>query len=93
MDRSVGRAISRIDAQRQTWWMVRRDSDPKGVWHVTCDIGRGGWDWRVRIGSNKRFALRRVTANRESVTDKGNLIEVRRKVDKMRGAMVVRGEV
>lgn len=88
MHDSVAHALNRMDAAREDWWMVRKDSDPPGVWRLSLTLE--GEDWAVRIGPNKRYGVRRVTAARTANVrarkKAGNVIEVRRSVDKMRQA-------
>ena len=88
MHDSVAHALNRMDAAREAWWMVRKDSDPRGVWRLS--LNPTGEDWAVKIGVNKRYGVRRVTAARTApvrvTKGTGNIIEVRRSVDKMRQA-------
>lgn len=82
-----------MDAARRTYWMVRDDTDPPGLWRIAHS--KQG-DWAVKIGSNKGYALRRIAVAKEMVTARRKcdrkLMELRPTVDKMRRALVVRGD-
>lgn len=84
IDARTRRAMSRKEHARDEWWMVRKDGDPKGVWLFTLDPYASPWDWKVKIGSNKRHVERRVTIAKRDADNKGKLLEIRRIVDKMR---------
>ena len=86
IDARTRRAMSRKENAREEWWMVRNDGDPKGVWSFTLDPYASPWDWKVKIGSNKRHLERRVTIAKRDADNKGKLLEIRRIVDKMRQA-------
>ena len=86
IDARTRRAMNRKENAREEWWMVRNDGDPKGVWSFTLDPYASPWDWKVKIGSNKRHVERRVTIAKHDADNKGKLLEIRRIVDKMRQA-------
>ena len=86
IDARTRRAMSRKENAREEWWMVRNDGDPKGVWTFTLNPYASPWDWKVKIGSNKRQLERRVTIAKRDADNKGKLLEIRRIVDKMRQA-------
>lgn len=86
---SLRQAHDRMDANRGTYYVARMDCWPAGKWVVVASPV--GYDWAAKVGSNKRLAERRVTYNRQEVKNTDNLVELRRMVDMMRGAMVVQG--
>ena len=89
---TIRQALRGVDRRRDEWWMVRRDSDPPGVWALTLDPSAGNWDWRVRAVTNMPFMRRRIASAKIVADKKGRLLELRRMVDRMRGAMVARGD-
>lgn len=79
----VRQALSRMDAARKEWWLVRRDSDADGIWYAVLSPKRE-WDWAYKVGRSKWLAERRVTnARKESRTGR-KLEEIRRLVDIIR---------
>ena len=72
--------------------MVRRDSDPPGVWALTLDPSAGTWDWRVRAVTNMPFMRRRIASAKILADKTDRLVELRSMVDRMRSAMVARGD-
>ena len=89
---TIRQALRGVDRRRDAWWMVRRDSDPPGVWALTLDPSVGDWDWRVRAVTNMQFMKRRIASAKIVADKEGRLLELRRMVDRMRGAMVARGD-
>jgi hypothetical protein len=72
-----------MDAKRQEWWIVRRDSEAPGIWHAVLDP-KSDWDWAYKVGRSKWLAQHRITrARQESRTGK-RLVEIRRLVDMIR---------
>jgi hypothetical protein len=72
--------------------MVRRDLDPPGVWALTIDPNAGAWDWRVRAVTNLPFMRRRIASAKILADKTERLVELRQMVDRMRGAVVARGD-
>lgn len=79
----VRQALRRMDAAREEWWLVRRDSDPDGIWYATLAPKRG-WDWAYKVGRSKWLAERRVTKARKESRTGRKLEEIRRLVDMIR---------
>lgn len=82
--RGIRAALAAMDAMRTSWWICRRDSDPPEVWHIRRNPYTERWDWRVKAGSNKRDAERRITAVRDELKKQGKLRDIRSIVDKIR---------
>lgn len=78
--------MNRKETAREEWWMVRNDGDPKGVWSFTLDPYASPWDWKVKIGSNKRYLERRIALAKQQSDSRGKLIAIRDLVDRIRGA-------
>lgn len=86
LDARTCRAMNRKEQAREEWWMVRNDGDPKGVWSFTLDPYAQPWDWKVKIGANKRHVERRVTIAKRDADNQGKLLAIRRLVDMIRSA-------
>jgi len=69
--RATVAAHKAMQAALTDWWMCRRDTDPEGVWFFRLDPYADAWDWRIRIGQNKKQAERRVRAALEKAHSMG----------------------
>ena len=69
--RATVAAHKAMQAALTDWWMCRRDTDPEGVWFFRLDPYADAWDWRIRIGPNKKQAERRVRQALEAAYNKG----------------------
>lgn len=76
-------ALRRLDAQRKEWWLVRRDTEPDGIWHAVL-APRREWDWAYKVGHAKWLAKARVTRARQESRTGRKLMEIRRLVDMIR---------
>ncbi len=83
MNQRTQEAVRRMDAKRQEWWIVRRDSDPDGIWYAVLDP-KLGWDWAYKVGRAKWLAHHRITRARKESRTGRKLEEIRRLVDMMR---------
>jgi predicted metalloprotease len=79
----VRQALRRMDAAREEWWLVRRDSDPDGIWYAVLSPKRE-WDWAYKVGRAKWLAKARVTRARKESRTGRKLEEIRRLVDMIR---------
>ena len=82
-------ALRELDLHRGDWWICKQDL---GEWTLTADPYSPKWDWRVRVGSCKSRAVRRLR-HTEATRDKSilraqKLIQLRRMVDTMRSSAV-----
>lgn len=82
----VRQALRRMDAARKDWWIVRRDSEPEGVWHVVLDPHGGAWDWGYRVGLSRWRAEMRVTRALETSRTGQKLQQIRALVDMLRSS-------
>ena len=78
-------ALRRMDAAREEWWLVRRDSDADGIWYAELAPKRG-WDWAYKVGRAKWLAKARVTRARKESRTGRKLEEIRRLVDMIRAS-------
>ena len=78
-------ALRRMDAAREEWWLVRRDSDADGIWYAEL-APKPGWDWAYKVGRAKWLAKARVTRARKESRTGRKLEEIRRLVDMIRAS-------
>lgn len=76
-----------MDESRGVWWLVRKDSDPRGVWRFTADPS--GSDWRWMVGSAKSARARHYRVLRERAEYRAKVhkkcTHIRGLIDIMRG--------